>query len=110
MIKKINHQQFTYFYNRMKEEFPASEMKSFEDFNALLMEGKYQCFGYYDDLDPTEMVGYALGMLTSTKFFWLDYLQIFYEHQDGGYGSKFLKELFHIIFTKLVLFYFPFYR
>lgn len=74
----------------MNEEFPPSEMKSFEAFNELLIEGKYQCFGYFEN---DVIVGYALGLLTSKKFFWLDYLQIFKEYQSGGYGSKLLKGL-----------------
>ena len=75
MTKLIKQQQFIYFYNRMKEEFPASEMKSLDDFFDLLVEGKYICIGYFDN---DVMVGFALGLLTSEKFFWLDYLQIFF--------------------------------
>ena len=87
----------------MKEEFPPSEMKSFEEFDGLLREGKYQCFGYFDDNDPTDMKGYALGMITSQKFLWLDYLQIFYEYQSGGYGSKLLKELLETVAVNGIL-------
>ena len=90
MIKKIEAKQFESFYQRMFEEFPASEMKSLEDFLDLLNEGKYQCFGYYVN---DKMFGYALGMVTSQKSFWLDYLHIFKENQSGGHGSLFLKEL-----------------
>ena len=87
----------------MYEEFPPSEMKSFEEFNDLLLEGKYQCIGYFDDKDSSVMVGYALGMITSQKFFWLDYLHIFKEYQNGGYGSKFLKELLDEVATNGIL-------
>ena len=71
----------------MSEEFPPSEMKSLNDFIDLLIEGKYLCIGYFND---DVMVGFALGLLTKEKFFWLDYLQIFHEYQNGGYGSKLL--------------------
>lgn len=74
----------------MKEEFPPSEMKSLEEFVDLLKEGKYICIGYFNN---DVMVGYALGTLTSDKFFWLDYLQIFYEYQSSGYGSLLLKAI-----------------
>ena len=103
MIKKLHANQFVYFYQRMNEEFPPEEMKSFQDFNDLLMEGKYQCFAYYSDDDHDVMKGYALGMLTSQKFFWLDYLHIFWENQNGGYGSKFLKELLEEVATNGIL-------
>lgn len=100
MIKKIDVATFASFYQRMFEEFPASEMKSFEDFNDLLIEGLYQCYGYFVD---DEMKGYALGMLTSQKIFWLDYLHIFKENQSGGYGSKLLKELLGDVATNGLL-------
>ena len=103
MIKKLYANQFVYFYQRMNEEFPPEEMKSFQDFNDLLMEGKYQCFAYYSDDDHDVMKGYALGMLTSQKLFWLDYLHIFWENQNGGYGSKFLKELLEEVATNGIL-------
>ena len=103
MIKRLNSSHFVYFYQRMYEEFPPEEMKSFQDFNELLTEGKYQCIAYYSDDDHDVMKGYALGMLTSQKFFWLDYLHIFWENQNGGYGSKFLKELLEQVATNGIL-------
>ena len=90
MTKLINSKEFLSFYERMFEEFPESEMKSLEDFTNLLDEGKYFCIGYLDD---NRLVGFALGLLTSEKFFWLDYLQIFKENQNGGYGSLLLKAI-----------------
>ena len=86
----FNSKEFLSFYERMFEEFPESEMKSLEDFTNLLDEGKYFCIGYLDD---NRLVGFALGLLTSKKFFWLDYLQIFKENQNGGYGSLLLKAI-----------------
>ena len=100
MIRKIESKEFANFYQRMFEEFPASEMKPFEDFNNLLLEGKYQCLGYFVS---EQMIGYALGMLTSQKFFWLDYLHIFKENQSGGHGSKFLNELLSEIATNGII-------
>ena len=90
MTKLINSQDFPALFNRMHEEFPSSEMKSLDEFISLLNEGKYFCIGYYDN---NQLIGFALGLLTSEKFFWLDYLQIFKEHQNGGYGSLLLKEI-----------------
>ena len=100
MIKLINSQQFIYFYNRMSEEFPPSEMKSLDDFLGLLKEGKYICVGYFHD---QVMVGYALGLLTSKKFFWLDYLQIFMEYQNGGFGTLLLKSILKESIKKIII-------
>ena len=102
MIQRILANEFTKFYARMSEEFPPSEMKSYEDFNNLLLEGQYQCYGYFDDGSDI-MKGYCLGMLTSQNFFWLDYLHIFKENQSGGFGSKFLKELLDKVATNGIL-------
>ena len=90
MIKQLSSEQFKSFYKRMYEEFPESEMKSLEEFTNLLNEGKYICLGFFED---DVQKGYALGCLTSKKFFWLDYLHIFKENQNGGYGSILLKEI-----------------
>ncbi len=100
MIRLIDYVSFASFYPRMKEEFPASELKSIEDFIDLLKEGKYACYGYYDG---ETLKGYALGYLTSNKIFWLDYLHIFKENQSGGYGSKFLNELLKDYASKGIL-------
>ena len=97
MIKKLSSEQFKTFYNRMFEEFPESEMKSLEDFVNLLDEGKYICLGYYDE---DILRGYALGCLTSKEFFWLDYLHIFKENQNGGYGSKLLNAILNEVAKK----------
>lgn len=90
MLQRIEPKEFQRFYERMKEEFPPEELKSSAEFDDLLIEGKYQCFGLFDgDI----LQGYSLGMVTSAGFFWLDYLHVFREFQSLGIGSKLLKAL-----------------
>ena len=48
------------------------------------------------------MVGFALGLLTKEKFFWLDYLQIFHEYQNGGYGSTWAAPIASLMMEKYI--------
>lgn len=90
MIRKINAIEFEKLYEKMLLAFPPSEMKSLEEFKNLLEEGKYICFGCYQE---NVMMGYALGLVTTDNIFWLDYLNIFNEYQSKGCGRTFVREI-----------------
>ena len=91
MINEVSINDFASVYERMEEGFPPEEMKSLEDFLCLLKKGDYSCLGFY----PNEgnLAGVALGHSCSRKLFWLDYLLIYEEHRNKGFGKGFLQEL-----------------
>lgn len=90
MIKRLTRNDFEYIFPHMLTEFPASEMKSYDDFCTLFEKGKYLLLGYEE---VGEIKGCALGYLASNGIFWLDYLFVYREYQNQGLGQKILKEL-----------------
>lgn len=88
---KIESKQFHSFYPEMLANFPASELKSLEDFEELLAKGKYCAFGF---LAEDEVVGMALGCLEEkVSIFWLDYLLVFDKYKGLGYGKRILNTI-----------------
>lgn len=71
----------------------ASEEKDINFFQNLMGRQKYQLF-FAQDSSINKDIGYAFFFESlEEKTLWLDYISIFPEYQNKGYGSKFIKEI-----------------
>lgn len=91
---KIEQKNFEYFqivYRDMLKQFPAAELKSFENFNNMFKNSNY-CL--YSVNDKDNAVGYfMLFKDLKSKILWLDYIAIIKEYQSKGYGHRIFEEL-----------------
>lgn len=77
-------------YLAMTKEFPENELKTYEQFRALVEAGQYDVLLAYD----SEIVGYALIFRAEkSKQLWLDFIAILPDFQSKGYGSVFFNKI-----------------
>lgn len=90
-LKKESRDFFNTVYKDMLEQFPKSELKSFERFMELLSTDNY-CL-YSARADDT-VAGYFIVFIDSeNKNLWLDYIAVLKKYQSRGYGHKIFEEL-----------------
>ena len=79
------------FYRWMEAQFHAGELKPLELIERLAAEGRYAAYGLWD---ADELIAYALfGIAEDGRTMLLDYFAVLPEHQDAGWGSRFLERL-----------------
>lgn len=79
------------YYHHMKRDFPKNELRPFLSIALLKLKKQYTCVGLWRD---SYLVAYA-NLLRSdlSPCVMLDYFAVMPSERNGGYGSKFLKEL-----------------
>ena len=75
------------YYHYMKEDFPASELKSFKTIADSYKASKYTCFVMEDKED---LVAYACFVWLNPEVKILDYFAVNKKIRQRGYGSKML--------------------
>lgn len=79
------------YYHHMKRDFPKDELRPFFSIAYLKLKKQYTCIGLWKE---KHLVAYA-NLLRSnlSPCVMLDYFAVIPSERNGGYGSKFLKEL-----------------
>ncbi len=88
-FRKIKSEDFHGIYHDMLEQFPLSELKSFQTFADLIDEGIYDAIIAEENSVP---VGYCL-IFKNEKYIFLDYIAIFKVRQGKGFGGEILDML-----------------
>ena len=90
-LKKENKDFFKTVYNDMLEQFPKSELKSFETFMQLLSMDNYHIYSAStDDI----IVGYFIVFMDNEhKSLWLDYIAVLKKYHSRGFGHKIFENL-----------------
>ena len=89
-LKTLTKDQLRDLYNdRMREDFPPSELKPLFVILDAVDKGIYEALGLYDG---EEIVGYSCLVKQGTDYL-VDYLAIYPEKRNGGIGSILVKLL-----------------
>ena len=89
-LKTLTKDQLSDLYNdRMREDFPPSELKPLFVILDAVDKGIYEALGLYDG---EEIVGYSCLVKQGTDYL-VDYLAIYPEKRNGGIGSILVKLL-----------------
>jgi GNAT superfamily N-acetyltransferase len=87
-ISDLNH-----VYTKYEKEFAEEERKDYKHLAMLLNDGRYKLL-LARDKDKEIIVGYALVYdIENLNVLWLDYLAIFSEYRNKGYGTLMLKKI-----------------
>lgn len=91
-LRKMNEREITKIYeSRMRHDFPVTELKPLENMIEMMERGVYECLLATENGEP---VGYALVLILSDfPYGLLDYLGVFSEKRNQGYGSRILSAL-----------------
>lgn len=86
-IEKIDREKIVEIYNTyMINDFPKSELKSYEFIVELLDKKSYDCYGFYDS---KELIGYVFFAYCN-KYILVDYLAVLKKYRGMGMGSNIL--------------------
>ncbi|MBQ7653434.1 MAG: GNAT family N-acetyltransferase [Clostridia bacterium] len=112
MLKRIAVEEFDRIYEELKSTFPPYRVKTLDEYKTLLSNEKYQCFAF---LCEGKEVGFVIGYVFQNDesksytdrygFFHMDYLAIYEDYRNQGYGRKLMKELLDEPFTKKAVFF-----
>ncbi len=90
-LKKENKDFFNTVYKDMLEQFPKTELKSFENFMNLLSTDKYRLYSAWAE---NTAVGYFILFVDcEQKTLWLDYIAVLKKYHSRGYGHKIFEKL-----------------
>ena len=91
-LRKMDKKEITNIYEfRMRHDFPVTELKPLENMIDMMERGVYECLLASENGEP---VGYALVLiLEDFPYGLLDYLGVFAEKRNQGYGSRILSAL-----------------
>ena len=91
-LRKMDEKEITSIYeSRMRHDFPVTELKPLENMIDMMERGVYECLLVSENDEP---VGYALVLiLNDFPYGLLDYLGVFTEKRNRGYGSRILSAL-----------------
>lgn len=84
-FKKVKTENFEHIYQDMIMQFPACELKDYEEFRCLLNHNVLVCNAVFDGENE---VGYVIYAILKNNNIWLDYIAIKKEFQSKGYGRK----------------------
>lgn len=90
-VKQLTLEQMRRIYDDFfPEAFPQNEIRPWENLKGHWDNGRYECYGYFDDEDT--LCSYAF-FFRSERALLLDYLASVPQKRSGGLGASFLKEL-----------------
>lgn len=94
ILQKATNQDFERIYrNYMTDQFPSSELKSYDEFVSLLADVD-KSYHLYLVKDSDSLVGYILFYIDNKRnFLWIDYLAVLPDSYSKGYGRCILEEL-----------------
>lgn len=86
-LKELNSTQRRDMYNKcLINDFHKSEVKPLSLIEELIKQGKYKCYGFYEDED---LLGYGYFIKSEDSII-MDYLAVDIKHRCKGLGSKFI--------------------
>lgn len=89
-IKKLEKEQVkALYYNRMKYDFPANELKPFSSIERGISENRYDCIGLFDGENILGYAYFAILRANGITAHLLDYLAIEKNCRHTGLGSEF---------------------
>lgn len=90
-VKQLTLEQMRWIYDDFfPEAFPADEVRPWENLKGHWDNGRYECYGYFDDEDA--LCSYAF-FFRSQRTLLLDYLASVPQKRSGGLGASFLRGL-----------------
>lgn len=91
LIRLTKEQLKDIYENRMKDDFPEAELKPLDAMYSMM---DLDCYDALAVLKDDVVVGYSLlTKVPNREFLLLDYLSIYKEYRQGGYGSEVLAKL-----------------
>ena len=101
MLRLASAEELGIFYEWMKEQFHEGELKPLSLLYRLREAGLYCAYGLWDG---SELIAYALLANTDGGHgYLLDYYAVLPNHQDAGWGSRFLQMLRHALEGEVLL-------
>ncbi len=88
MLKIISQNDFDEFYQILKENFPNTEYRSYDEQKKLFLNKLYHAYGFY--LENQLVATVALWDLNN--FSYIEHLAVSTKHKNKGLGTKILKE------------------
>lgn len=93
-LKELSEDQIRFVYDEyMMVDFPDDERKPLGMIQEALKDGRYICYGLFDEEDLTGYAFMAFIEGGQGRDYLLDYLAIRADRRDSGYGSNLLKLL-----------------
>lgn len=90
-LRRASAEEFRTIFEWMKRQFHAGELKPLAHLERMRADGRYEVYGLWQS---EELLAYALLACTANQKLWLlDYYAVLPEHQDAGWGERFLNEL-----------------
>lgn len=90
-LRLASVEELRIFYDWMRRQFHAGELKPLEEIERLRSEGRYCAYGLWEG---ETLMAYALFSNTADgRAHLLDYYAVLPEFQDAGWGSEFLQQL-----------------
>ena len=87
-LRKASAEEFRTIFEWMKRQFHEGELKPLKQLERMRADGRYEVYGLWRG---TELLAYALLACTADRKLWmLDYYAVLPEHQDAGWGGRFL--------------------
>jgi len=89
-LSSLNKKQIeTIYQERMKIDFPPSELKPLSMIYDAIEQGIYECLGL---MDGTDIVGYAY-LIRKEDDYLIDYLAVYPDRRNAGLGSEMIRLL-----------------
>lgn len=89
-LSSLNKKQIeTIYQERMKIDFPPSELKPLSMIYDAIEQGIYECLGL---MDETDIVGYAY-LIRKEDDYLIDYLAVYPDRRNAGLGGEMLRLL-----------------
>lgn len=94
-LRKASAEEFRTIFEWMKRQFHGGELKPLAQLERMRADGRYEVYGLWRG---TELLAYALLACTADRKLWmLDYYAVLPEHQDAGWGGRFLSQLRRVV-------------
>ncbi|MCD8197503.1 MAG: GNAT family N-acetyltransferase [Lachnospiraceae bacterium] len=103
IVEKLELDELKRIYrDHVREDFPRSERRPFSSMKRMTKEGKYACYGYYNN---GSLWAYACYILTENGMYaLLDYFAVVPGLRGHGVGSEFLQHLKNVVPVKCGVF------
>ncbi len=89
-LRQLSRKQVREVYReRMKEDFPRTELKPLMMIERSIQKGIYECLGMFEGDKITAYVYFV----RTNRIYLVDYLAVYPEYREKGYGTRMLEKL-----------------
>lgn len=100
-LRKADAKELELYYSWMKQQFHPGELKSLAHISNMCARNLYSAYGLWME---EELIAYALlGNTADQSRYLLDYYAVLPEHQDKGWGGRFLNMLKETLGSEAIL-------